>query len=69
MESNIIQIIVQAGSVGVALVALYIIYKLQTAYMEAHNKIADAHRVSLDRNTESWLKNTEALTKLNEKIK
>ena len=61
METQILQLIIQGGAVGISLVALWIIYKLSTN----HSKhLSDA----LDRNSESWVKNAEALGKLTEKL-
>jgi hypothetical protein len=68
-ESNIVAILIQGGSVGVALVSLWLVYKMNQGQQETTRTIADANRLAIERNTDAWIKNTEALTKLSERIK
>lgn len=54
--------LIQGGAVGIALVCLWVIYKLVTNH--------DKHLQGLvDRNTDAWIKNTQALTKLTDGLK
>jgi len=68
-ELSFISILVQGGAVGIALVCLFIIYKMNMAQTNTLNQIADDHRKTIDRNTDAWLQNTEVLSKINERIK
>lgn len=57
-----VQVLVQAGAIGLALALIWVVYKLVTNH--------DAHLLdALERNTDAWVKNAEAITKLNEKLK
>lgn len=63
METDLstIQIIIQAGAVGISLVLIWVIYKLVSNH--------DTHLLdALNRNTEAWVKNSEALTRLADKL-
>lgn len=68
IDSAYLQILIQGGAVSLALVSLWVIYKLVTNHdnhmLEAFNKNLEA----LDKNTEAWLKNAEALTRLTDKL-
>lgn len=80
MESNVLQIIIQAGAVGIALVALYIIYKMQngqrTEFMgelkanrEASAEEGRLNREAMDRMADSHNNTARALAKLTTRIK
>jgi hypothetical protein len=61
IDPSTVQFLVQGGSVSVALACLYIVYKLVSNH--------DAHLLeALNRNTDAWIKNTEALTRLTGEI-
>ena len=73
---DIVQVVVQAGAVGIAIYLAYIVNqqnKNQTSVnktlTETLTKIAEDHRRTIERNTDAWKANTEALSKLNERIK
>ena len=56
-----VQTITQAGAVGISIALIWLIYKLITNH--------DSHLLdSLNRNTDAFVKNAEALTKLSDKI-
>jgi hypothetical protein len=67
-ESSILQGIIQGGAVGLAAFSLWIIYKITNAQQATLIKIAEDHRQTIDRNTNAWLRNTEAVAKLQESI-
>jgi uncharacterized phage-like protein YoqJ len=61
METASIELLVQAGAVGIALALIWVVYKLVTNH---DNHLLDA----LERNTDAWVKNSAAISKLTEKI-
>lgn len=57
-----IETIIQGGAVGLAAMLIWVIQKLVTNH--------DKHLLdALNRNTDAWLENSKALTKLSDKIK
>ena len=60
-DANTIQYLIQGGAVGIVLVCLWITYKLVSNH---DNHLLDA----LNKNTEAWVKNAEALTRLTDKL-
>jgi hypothetical protein len=68
-ESTIVSVLIQGGSVGVALACLWLVYKMNQGQQDTTKTIAESNRSVIERNTDAWLKNTEALTKLSERIK
>lgn len=67
-DVDIIQTVVQAGAVGIALVALYIIYKMATNHTKHIEASTDLFTKAMDRNTDAWVKNAEALARLIERL-
>lgn len=67
-DTNTVQFLTQAGAVGIALACLWIIYKMNSNQNDTFKNITDDHRLTIDRNTDAWNKNTEVLAKLSEKI-
>lgn len=61
MGPNEIQIMVQAGGVGIAFYALYIIRKFANGQSDRMSK-------ALEQNTDAWLKNSEMMGKFSEKL-
>lgn len=60
-EPQLVQLLIQGGAVGISLLLIWVVYKLVTNH--------DAHLLNaLERNTDSWNKNTEALTRLSDKL-
>lgn len=56
-----IQYLVEGGAVGIAVLLIWVVYKLVTNH--------DSHMLdALNRNTDAWLKNAEALGRLSEKL-
>lgn len=83
METGFISILVQGGAVGLALSLTYVVYQ-QNKNQTENNKmlnttlltIAEGHRKTIERNTDAWVKNTEAtitntqvINQLKERIK
>jgi hypothetical protein len=79
MEEKVITILVQGGAVSIALLAIWVIYKMQNGQSrsmltqmdeqrKAFGVITEAHRLALERNTDAWVKNTEAIATLTEKM-
>lgn len=61
METNIIQVIVQGGSVGLCILLIWVVYKLVSNH--------DVHLLeALNRNTDAWSKNEIALTRLIDRL-
>lgn len=58
---NSLNILVQAGAVGIALALIWLVFKLVTTLL---NHFQD----TVNHNTDAWNKNTEVLAKLSEKI-
>lgn len=56
-DFNLVQVLIQGGAVGIALVALWVIYKLVSNHDEHLQKV-------VERNSDAWIDNTKALTKL-----
>jgi hypothetical protein len=74
-----VQYLIQGGAVAIALAALYVIYRMQNGQSralltqmdeqrKAFGLITEAHRLALERNTDAWVKNTEAIAGLNVRI-
>lgn len=57
MESNFIQIIIQGGSVGIAALLIWVLYKVFGLMVAA-----------MDRNTEAWGNTQIAITRLTERL-
>jgi uncharacterized protein HemX len=73
---DIIQYLVQGGAVGIALYLAFIVNQQNKNQTDMNKlltgtltKIAEDHRQTIERNTDAWKQNTEALAKLNERIK
>lgn len=80
MEDRLLSILVQGGAVSIALVALWVIYKMQNGQRQSFedqmklnrdtfSQIAKDQQTVVDRNTEAWIENTRATTSLAEKLK
>ena len=61
MTDSMLQILVQGGSVSIALVLVFVLYKIVTNH-------GTHFQDSLDRNSEAWIKNAEAMGKLTQVI-
>lgn len=60
-DANIIQILIQGGAVGISLVLIWVVYKLVSNH--------DEHLQSVvNKNTDAWVENAKALTKLTDKL-
>lgn len=74
--TDAISILIQGGAVGISLGLMYILYKqnqsisrnneLLTATLQ---KIAEDHRMTIDRNTDAWRANTNVLAQINVRMK
>jgi hypothetical protein len=66
--SGLVGLLIQGGAVAIALVALWVIYKMNGQMSETLRQIASDHRATIDRNTDAWLKNTDVVASLKETI-
>jgi hypothetical protein len=56
-QIDLIKVIIQGGAVGIAVLLIWVVYKILTNHQK--------HLVDvIDKNTTAWNHNTEALTKL-----
>jgi cell fate (sporulation/competence/biofilm development) regulator YmcA (YheA/YmcA/DUF963 family) len=60
-ETETVSILVQAGAVGIAFVALYIIYKMQNGQSKRANDV-------IERNTEAFTRHSSSIDRLSERI-
>lgn len=61
IESEVLQILIQGGAVGISFVCLGIIYKMQNGQRQSFIE-------TLERNSDAWNKNAKALAKLSERL-
>lgn len=61
MDLSSTETVIQGGAVGLALALSWIVYKLLTNH---DNHLLDA----LNRNTDAWVRNAEALTRLTDHL-
>ena len=61
METQLLQLLIQGGAVGISLVLIFVLYKIVTNH-------GTHFQDSLDRNSEAWVKNAEAMGKLTQVI-
>ena len=60
-EISLISVIVQGGGIGLSAMLIWVVWRLVSNH--------DAHLLdALNRNSEAWVKNMEALTRLTEKL-
>lgn len=71
MDGSALGVLVQAGAVGISLALIWIIYQQNKSIAATNAKLTDVmqkisedHRATIERNTDAWSKNTEALSKL-----
>lgn len=76
MDTTVVNVLIQAGAVGISLALIWIVYKQNQNQTKTNEllvntlmKIADDGRETIDRNTDAWRDNTNMLAKLNERIK
>ena len=65
---NEIQALIQGGAVGIALLSLWIIYKMSVNHTKHIEDATDRFTQAMDRNSDAWVKNAEALGKLSEQM-
>lgn len=59
-----VALLIQAGAVGIALALIGLLYFV----IKMMREIQREHRAALERNTDAWVKNTEALTSLSQNL-
>lgn len=67
-EISAVQILVQGGAVGLSLALIYVVYKMATNHTRHIEESTRNFTTAMDRNTDAWVKNAEALGRLNEKL-
>ena len=67
-EGNIIQVLIQGGAVGLALVLIGVVYKMSTNHSVHVEKASQKFAESLDKNTAAWLVNAKALQQLTDHL-
>lgn len=67
-ELTIVQVLVQGGAVGLALGSLYVIYKMATNHTKHIEESTNRFTQAMDRNTDGWIKNAEAMASLKERL-
>lgn len=67
-EASSIQLLVQAGAVGLAFFLIWVVYKMATNHTKHIEASTERFTQAMDRNTDAWVKNAETSARLLERL-